>query len=311
MQANHRQSAQRGHTALYAAIGVVLLSILGGGSYFLFFKRSFFTAQPSSFAWTRTQQVEELKPVQKTGESPPAGATILKREEKGGYEEIPHKVEEFPCDLFDSLPENYYLSLQSLPEQDFQSGDFWIYKEKPYDESQGMHVVDVYDAIWNEVTKGYDQSFLEQEQYPCSFQGQLPRNFYKTPEDASKREYESGEFWTYDLKSFDAARGIHLVDVYDPQWKVRTIFTYTVDEWTRVQPLTLSGTDQSPHWPEIETSATRRAVPNGRTQSLKVYLTGDGKSITWEERDEGRFIQYQLGRDYQMSTTKAGSLRME
>lgn len=62
----------------------------------------------------------------------------------------------------------------------------------------------------------------------------------------------------------------------------QTYYTYDIWEWGQAAPLTLSGIDTSPEWPEVPQDDSFREVSGGRSEECEVTLVTSGEEVLYE-----------------------------
>ncbi len=82
---------------------------------------------------------------------------------------------------------------------------------------------------------------------------------------------------------------------------------YTVQQWQRVDTLTLSGRDRDPRWPSVRLGANQRE--GDREERYEVVLATDGKDYTHTTSDPDAFARFQIGSRWRITTNALGGIR--
>jgi hypothetical protein len=83
--------------------------------------------------------------------------------------------------------------------------------------------------------------------------------------------------------------------------------SYTAQEWRPVAPLTLSGNDLNPRWPDTPLAANQRA--GEREERYEVVFETEDKRYTYSTSDVNTFQRCQIGSRWVLQTNALGGVR--
>lgn len=81
---------------------------------------------------------------------------------------------------------------------------------------------------------------------------------------------------------------------------------YEVQEWGKVDEVTLSGSDPNPRWPSLQLAADQRE--GERSESYAVVFDADEKDYTYQTRDPEEFSQLQIGSRWILKVNRLDSV---
>ncbi len=82
--------------------------------------------------------------------------------------------------------------------------------------------------------------------------------------------------------------------------------SYTVMDWTVFDVATLSGTDLSPVWPQVELSEGQRE--GDPSEEYLITFVSDGETFTYSVNDVEQYRQFELGSDWILNVTTLGGI---
>lgn len=82
--------------------------------------------------------------------------------------------------------------------------------------------------------------------------------------------------------------------------------TYTVDEWQKVDSVTLSGSDLYPTWPQLSLAIGEREGARG--EDYEVVFSGEDDSYTYSPTTETEFLQYEPGSAWLLEVNAFGKV---
>lgn len=303
---------QRGAVTLPLLIAGGVLALIG--AIFFIFKREHFKAELVGFKWNAIQEMEELQPVKRDGYSVPQGAKPLGQKDESHYESVHVDTVEYPDVLGSSLDDSYFPSLESVPVGRYDNGQFWIYRNVTYDRDRDVLRAEIFDPKYDEATSQYQLEPADPQIVDRAAQQFVPRNAYRriedVPESLLERNRSATEplFLLWEASSYEPQTDTLTVNLFQPKWVEKTLFTYEVLEWRRVRPETRSGDDQSPLPPDVQESETRRKVGEVRYElSLLLRRNGGGKTIEIPEPSLESFRTFAKGESYGLSDGVTGT----
>jgi hypothetical protein len=83
--------------------------------------------------------------------------------------------------------------------------------------------------------------------------------------------------------------------------------SFTVDEWRKVDEISLNGDDFYPSWPDTG-SLTGNQRPGKREESYEIFFSVDGKDYTYSTTDEDQFMQCRIGSRWTLKINTLGSV---
>ena len=96
----------------------------------------------------------------------------------------------------------------------------------------------------------------------------------------------------------------------EPQYRDEPVYDtkvrYEVEKWHKETEVTASGNDNAPKWPTVETGPKKRA--GAQHAAYKITLSGDGKTYTYEPKQEADFTPYAQGQTVDASVTMTGTV---
>ncbi len=81
---------------------------------------------------------------------------------------------------------------------------------------------------------------------------------------------------------------------------------YTVQEWQRVDEVTLAGSDLNPRWPEPRLMTDQRE--GDRTEKYEITFDADGKSYTYRTGDAALFSRCEIGSRWILKVNQLGNV---
>lgn len=98
--------------------------------------------------------------------------------------------------------------------------------------------------------------------------------------------------------------------IYKDEPVYKTRYTYEIDRWVFERIEKASGTDQNASWPTDRIREKEREQAGKRTEKYIVYFTGKkGKEITYETKDEKKWLLFEPGKTYKAKITIAGKIK--
>jgi hypothetical protein len=85
------------------------------------------------------------------------------------------------------------------------------------------------------------------------------------------------------------------------------VCTYTVEEWTQVDTITLSGIDFSPVWPETALQPDQR-IGQERKESFEIVFRSGEVTYNYTTSDFNLFQQAQVGSEWTLNVNSFGNL---
>ena len=96
--------------------------------------------------------------------------------------------------------------------------------------------------------------------------------------------------------------------VQDCEYKIYADWcTYTTQEWTKVDVVTVEGSDAFPLWPDPALSAQQRQ--GERTESYRVLFDIGDRTVTYKTSDPDVFSRFQVGSEWRMEVNARGGVR--
>ena len=96
--------------------------------------------------------------------------------------------------------------------------------------------------------------------------------------------------------------------IQDCEYQVYDLMcSYTVEEWSRVDAITLSGNDFSPAWPETAVQSNQR-VGQERSESYTIVFRSGEATYNYTTSDFSLFQQAQVGSEWNLNVNSFGDL---
>jgi hypothetical protein len=96
--------------------------------------------------------------------------------------------------------------------------------------------------------------------------------------------------------------------VQDCQYKVYADWcTYTTQAWTRVDTVTVNGSDPLPRWPDPALNAQQRQ--GDRDESYQVLFDTGERTVTYRTSDPNAFSRFQVGSQWLLQVNARGGVR--